>query len=1306
MSENWVINKSCFTGGNAAPPLEVLPDFAIRNIPMIRIDPDKMPVIAETDQPCLIIPQLEPVLTLTAKDCQVKPEGSTDEDGTPNAGTITLNVDTFSPPPHQVCGCTTNDKLAYVVTPSEIDVPVYVNEPVPRTFNAYLVPADSNGTPILDLDADGQPLNAIAGNPFQRAINGYEEFQRCLDFDVSLEPDPNNYCNTIRLLPGYEGQYDCSFYTGVRIAGTESPPYGSYRIKNVSQSLPGIAQTNLMQVERCGTTTADFLIEWYAGSGTDEIVIASVQKSVTAVCGWNYYCDTDLAEVMSYGSPVFPDGQLLATAPYATNGYNPVYWGSAPRNGSTLPPGATDLTVPYTPGTYLFRLFLKCNFTNPATADDWVDPTDTTRYKNAAVLYVLLQCGTSAVIELPRYHNAKAMPPECAKYTNTENGIPVCAKPSQLFLYAPPCTNTMTSYPNYTGPPLPYSNPVLYWSSPVTPYSNAQGTQNRLFPSMFRRETEAFVLNIDTRRTDTSTSGTETTFSIPTSGAYSYNWSIDWGDGNVETASGTGSSTSAGISHTYTTAGAYVITISPNSGTDGWFRAFGFWNNTSGANVQTNKNKVVSPSSALSPKMFFTASQISSGGGAVDGICRNMFYGCKGYGFTMGAEFGFDSQWDKITTVGAYFCGSMFSGCSGPVFNMTNAFRLPPNLTSVGNYFCENMFSGCSGAAFTMNSIFTIPTTITSVGTYFCYQMFANCTGAALRVKAAFTLPPTITTAGSALNYFCAGMFDGCNNSNFNLSTSYGDIAFQLPQNMTGINSSSSHLFERMFANTRSVSLMFTLPQNTSTSVGDEFCYQMCDGANNLSIRENFNLPQKFTSVGQRFCCQMFRNCTNISVSESIVSTAVFKFPAITSCRQGFAAEMFSGCSSNSMRMPAAFNLPTGSISILGSNFCYRMFYGCSGSAFTMNSVFNLPTTSFVTQSDTNFCQEMFGGCSGAAFTMNSVFRINHTSGACTKLCDNFCAGMFYGCSGTAFNMGAAFKISTNTCNAAGDNVFYQMFYQCTNNTLTMGSNFALDMPSMQTVGIGFCSYMFYGCGGAFNMNSTFQLPQAITSVGVGFCHSMFYGCSGTSFTMNSVFKIPPNITTVGAQFCQNMFSVCNGTAFKMGTAFNLPTTTSLTSVGAYFCSGMFSNCNGSGFNMNSVFNLPQSITTVGNYFCEQMFTYCTGSSFNMNSVFQMPKVTLARENASTLYFGYRMFYNCSGTGFRVNSVFVLPNAESYLVDDRSGFIYKILPMPEGSFKEMFYCSNTTTIAQTRAIASVIGNNPATPPFDTNCFYS
>ncbi len=100
MSENWVINKSCFTGGNAAPPLEVLPDFAIRNIPMIRIDPDKMPVIAETDQPCLIIPQLEPVLTLTAKDCQVKPEGSTDEDGTPNAGTITLNVDTFSPPPH------------------------------------------------------------------------------------------------------------------------------------------------------------------------------------------------------------------------------------------------------------------------------------------------------------------------------------------------------------------------------------------------------------------------------------------------------------------------------------------------------------------------------------------------------------------------------------------------------------------------------------------------------------------------------------------------------------------------------------------------------------------------------------------------------------------------------------------------------------------------------------------------------------------------------------------------------------------------------------------------------------------------------------------------------------------------------------------------------------------------------------------------------------------------------------------------------------------------------------------------------
>ena len=83
---------------------------------------------------------------------------------------------------------------------------------------------------------------------------------------------------------------------------------------------------------------------------------------------------------------------------------------------------------------------------------------------------------------------------------------------------------------------------------------------------------------------------------IPTSQVYSYDWNIDWGDGTaIQRATGTGVNTSAGITHTYASAGRYQIRITPAGTASSWFRAFGFYSNTSGANIQTNKNKGVSP---------------------------------------------------------------------------------------------------------------------------------------------------------------------------------------------------------------------------------------------------------------------------------------------------------------------------------------------------------------------------------------------------------------------------------------------------------------------------------------------------------------------------------------------------------------------------------------------------------------------------------------------------------------------------------------------------------------------------------------
>ena len=114
---------------------------------------------------------------------------------------------------------------------------------------------------------------------------------------------------------------------------------------------------------------------------------------------------------------------------------------------------------------------------------------------------------------------------------------------------------------------------------------------------------EVFKFTVDTRMTDTIDTDpthyddTATSFAIPTSGRVNnannaYNWIINCGGGQAnQIVSGTSSVTSAGIDCNYATPGEYQITIRPNgAATPGWLNGFGFYNNTSGANVQTNKN--------------------------------------------------------------------------------------------------------------------------------------------------------------------------------------------------------------------------------------------------------------------------------------------------------------------------------------------------------------------------------------------------------------------------------------------------------------------------------------------------------------------------------------------------------------------------------------------------------------------------------------------------------------------------------------------------------------------------------------------
>ncbi|GHU18754.1 hypothetical protein FACS1894163_11090 [Spirochaetia bacterium] len=346
------------------------------------------------------------------------------------------------------------------------------------------------------------------------------------------------------------------------------------------------------------------------------------------------------------------------------------------------------------------------------------------------------------------------------------------------------------------------------------------------------------------------------TFALPTSGqlngssAKSYTWNIDWGDTQSETASGASSNNSAGISHTYSSPGDYRITITPNGNTNAWLGAFGFADNTGGANAQTNKNKVISVDSPLTLLMTRTQAQISAGTAPTHEWAFT-FSNCKNPAFKMGTNFKFAAEWDTITTVGDWFASSMFAWCSGADFTMNSVFNLPPGITTVGNVFVSTMFYECSGADFTMNSVFNLPPGITTVGNTFVSDMFRGCSGAVFTMNSVFNLPSGITTVG---NYFATNMFRGCSGADFTMNS-----VFNLPPGITTVG---------------------------NTFVGAMF-YE-CIGAD-FTMNSVFNLPPGITTVGNAFVINMFNFCgPNFQVN------AVFKFPVLSQTEAN-RTEVFNG---------------------------------------------------------------------------------------------------------------------------------------------------------------------------------------------------------------------------------------------------------------------------------------------------------------------------------------------------------------------------------------------------------------------------
>jgi hypothetical protein len=302
-------------------------------------------------------------------------------------------------------------------------------------------------------------------------------------------------------------------------------------------------------------------------------------------------------------------------------------------------------------------------------------------------------------------------------------------------------------------------------------------------------------------------------------GGKTYNWSIDWGDGSViQTANGTSATLATGISHSYAAAGKWSITIRPNGSRDAWLGAFGFRDNTTGANKQDNKNKLVSVDSPLQPLMTRTQAQLD-GGTAPDYEWAYTFYGCRNPAFTMGAGFGFSSAWDGVTIVGNYFAVFMFSGCSGAAFTMGGGFNLPQGITTAGNlYFASSMFEACSGAAFMMNDVFNLPPniTITTASDSFAKFMFKACSGAAFTMNAGFNLPQSITAVGQS---FAVSMFEACSGAAFTMNA-----VFNLPQGITAAyNFFADSMFEACSGAAFQVNMVFTFPVFTSLPASSFF---------------------------------------------------------------------------------------------------------------------------------------------------------------------------------------------------------------------------------------------------------------------------------------------------------------------------------------------------------------------------------------------------------------------------------------------------------------------------------------------------
>ncbi|MCL2136737.1 MAG: hypothetical protein FWH40_04345 [Coriobacteriia bacterium] len=722
-------------------------------------------------------------------------------------------------------------------------------------------------------------------------------------------------------------------------------------------------------------------------------------------------------------------------------------------------------------------------------------------------------------------------------------------------------------------------------------------------------ETEqAFYLTVRTPDDDTVFLLPTSSYLHGTTAGKPYDWAIDWGDGDIEAKSGTGS-LDGGIPHAYALAGDYTIAITPNGSTDAWLGAFGFYETREGSNSEANKGMLVGVPSLITPQMTRTPSQVEGSDPAP--TCEWSYTFCTCRFLTEAPSF---AGWEDVTVVGDRFANNMLTRCNR-LSSLPEGFNLPQELIEVGDGFAAGMFGSCPSLV-AMPEGFNFPQGLTIVGHSFAHAMFSYCTDLAY-LPDGFNLPQGLTSVGSS---FAGTLFLNCSS-------------------LTGLPEG------------------FNLPQGI-TSAGGGFASDLLWGAGcpTFQLNDEFRFPANISTDGTRSLNGTLHLSSSAPVQNRTAASVIGDCPTPSSQSYTF-NDRFSDID----YIPVYWG--GGGLTPPDDEDPEQAFY-LTVRTPDDDTVFLLPTSSYLhgTTAGKPYdwaidwgdgvveARSGTGSLDGGiphAYALAGDYTIAITPNGSTDAWlgafgfyqtregsnSEANKGMLIGVPSLITPQMTRTPSQIEGSEPAPTGEWSYTF--CTCRFLTEAPSFA-GWEDVTAVGDHFACDMFTRCNRLSSFPEGFNLPQGLTEAGDSFAARMFNSCPSL-VAMPEGFNFPQGLTTVEGSFAFAMFGFCTDLVY-LPDGFNLPQ--GPTSVGSYFADKLFVNCS-SLAGLPAGFNLPQGITSAGGGFAIDMLWGAGGPTFQLNDEFRFPA------NIST-----KGTYSLSGTLYLSSSAPVQNRTAASIIGD------------------------------------------------------